>query len=330
MRRCDIAVLTNQARSIRQYRFYPPIMRLVRSYLPRERRDPDPEAVGGHYGVTRSLIRGLRLLGADFLYAPKLERTSARVAAVLSGADKLREAIEWKRRGGCELLLAGPNVADGPDQHGGLMLSPEIDRAILASDKMREIFERREPKFANRISVWPAGVDDDYWKPSGRGTRDTILIYEKRMPALGRELLAKLQERAKRVEILHYGEKRRDKYKLYEFRNALDRASCCVMLTLDEPQGLAASEAWSMNVPTFAFRAEKVKDHDTIPYLTPATGQYWSSFEELLVLLGGLSKAQYRPREWVLQHMTDEICARKLLEIADDVYSRRTGGKVRV
>jgi len=322
MRRCDIAVLTNQARSIRQYRAYVSVMRFLRRFMTYERRNPDPEAVGGHYGVTRSLVRGLRLLGANFLYAPNLGRTSARVAVVLGGADELRDAIEWKRRGGCELLLAGPNVADGPHQHGGLMLSPEIDRVILASDKMRLSFERREPRFVNRISVWPAGVDEDYWKPSGHGRRDTILIYDKRMPTLTGELFDKLKEKGLRVEVLHYGDKRRNKYEFYEFRAALDRASCCVFLTENEPQGLAATEAWSMDVPTLVFRGDRHSGVDIVPYLTRATGQYWTSFENLLALIGGLPQAQYWPREWTLQHQTDAVCARLLLDIADELYSR--------
>jgi hypothetical protein len=192
---------------------------------------------------------------------------------------------------------------------------------------MREIFERREPKFANRIRVWPAGVDDDYWKPSGRSQRDTVLIYDKRMPERADELFTKLKEIAPRVQIVRYGDARRDKYQLYEFRAALDRSSCCVFLTENEPQGLAASEAWSMDVPTFVFREPRYAGVDTVPYLTPSSGRYWTSFEELLVLIRGLSQAQYHPREWVLQHMSDEACARQFMNIADEIYSTRVQAK---
>ena len=62
----------------------------------------------------------------------------------------------------------------------------------------------------------------------------------------------------------------------------LDRAFACIFLSFDEPQGIAPTEAWSMDVPTYSFRSEGLGDVDTVPYQTPATGRYWSSFDELL------------------------------------------------
>jgi hypothetical protein len=312
----DIAIFAHQANSFRQYSAHALIVGAIRQSLPYAWRDPYPEPLGGHYGVTRSLVTGLRMLGSRFVYSPPLDRATAHTAIVLAGITELRAAMDWRRRGGCELLLAGPNVVEMPNDQGGILLSPEIDRVIVASDKVRRQYETSAPQLAGRIWVWPAGVDECYWKPSGSRVRDTILIYNKRMPDLARRIGEMLSDRGLRCKTINYGDRRRDKYRPYEFRAALDRTRLCVFLTLDEPQGLAAAEAWSMDVPTLAFRAPGYETTATVPYLSPATGRYWSSTEDLLDLVAGFSPADFQPRGWVLANMTDLVCAKEFVQLA--------------
>ena len=317
----DIAILAHQPNSIRQYQAYAHFAGAIRRALPFERRDPYPEPLGGHYGVTRSLVAGLRQLGAQFAYAPPLHKTTAHTAIVLAGIADLKSAIAWRRRGGCGLLLAGPNVVELPHHHDGILLSPEIDGIIVASDKVRRQYQGIAPQLAGRIHVWPAGVDENYWQTSGTRVRDTVLIYNKRMPELAPRLEAMLRERGYRCETINYGDHRRDKYRPYEFRAALDRALLCIFLSLDEPQGLAAAEAWSMDVPTFSFRSPGYENVDTIPYLSAATGRYWVSIDELLGLVADFSATRFKPRNWVLENMTDRVCAQKFLQLRRELIN---------
>jgi hypothetical protein len=311
----DIAILAHQPNSIRQYRAHALMMGAVRRALPFAWRDPYPEPLGGHYGVTRSLVAGLRKLGSRFVYSPPLSRATARTAIVLAGIAELKSAIEWRRCHGCELLLAGPNVVEMPNDHGGVLLSPGIDRIVVASHKVRLQYEASAPQLAGRIWVWPAGVDESYWKPSGRRIRGTVLVYNKRMPDLARQIEGMLKARGVRCETINYGDQRRDKYRPFEFRAALDRARLCIFLSLDEPQGLAAAEAWSMDVPTLAFRSPGYEKVDTVPYLSPATGRYWSSADDLLQAVADFSPADFQPRNWVLANMTDLVCAREFVRL---------------
>jgi hypothetical protein len=311
----DIAIFAHQANSFRQYSAHAIIVGAMRRCLPYTWRDPYPEPLGGHYGVTRSLVAGLRALGTRFVYSPALNSTTAQTAIVLAGIAELRAAMEWRRRHGCGLLLAGPNVVEMPNDHGGILLSPEIDRIIVPSDKVRRQYEASAPQLAGRIWVWPAGVDEEYWKPSGSGVRDTVLIYNKHMPDLATRTGDMLRNRGVRHETISYGDRRGDKYRPREFRAALDRARLCVFLTLNESQGLAAAEAWSMDVPTLAFRAPGYEQIATVPYLSPATGRYWSSTDELLGLIAGFSPADYQPRSWVLANMTDLVCAKQFVRL---------------
>ena len=62
---------------------------------------------------------------------------------------------------------------------------------------------------------------------------------------------------------------------------------------------------------------ERDGDISSCPYLSEATGLRFSNFEELSHILGMLSagEAQFSPRNWVLANMSDEVCARKFLEL---------------
>ncbi len=319
----DFVVLAHQANTIRQYKIYTGLIRAFARAMPFAWRDPIPEPFGGHYGVTRSLNIGLRKLGVRFAYAPRLDKTIARAAIVLGGLEELKAAMAWRRRGGCELLLAGLNIVELPHDQDHILLSPEIDRVIVASDKVRMLYESLAPQLESRILVWPAGVDENYWHSTDACPRDTVLIYNKRMAQWASKLFSILSKSGFRCEVINYGDHRKDRYRLHQFRSALNRAYACVMLTLDEPQGIAASEAWSMDVPTLVYRAPGYEVVETVPYLTPATGAYWSAIEELVAILKGVPLADFKPRSWVLTNMTDTACAAKLMALVDQNHIER-------
>jgi hypothetical protein len=319
-RHFDLVVLARQPHTFRQYRPITALVTYFRRLMPYNLRNPDLMPAGGHYGVTRSLVAGLRQISANFAYEPDLTRTTAQVAIVLQSAQSLTAAMEWKKNGGCQFLLAGPNIVDHPSQEGGIIASPGII-PLIASEKMRKLFVDANPALEGRVVVWPAGVDADYWRPSGRGPRNGVLIYDKQMPDLAAQLDETLRLRGYRVETIHYSGKRANKYEFYEYRAALDRSHVCVFLTENEAQGLAATEAWSMDVPTFVHRVARLSRVDIVPYLTPATGHYWTRIEELLALLEGYSPEEYAARSWTLNNMTDAVCARQLLDLAQTLES---------
>ncbi len=319
----DFVFLAHRANTIRQYKLYSQLVGALAHVAPFAWRDPVPQPLGGHYGVTRSLSDGLRKLGVGFAYAPPLDRTRARAAIVLTGLAELKAAMAWRRDGGCDLLLAGPNIVDRPEQLDGIIQSPDIDGVVVASDKMRMIFEAGAPHIASRMCVWPAGVDENYWRPTGRGGRGNVLIYNKRMPLLAGLLMADLGKAGFRCEAINYGDHRRDKYRPHQFRAALDRAFACVLLTENEPQGICATEAWAMDVPTMAYRRPGLETLDTVPYLTAQTGRYWSQTDELVALLKAVADAAYKPREWVLANMTDEVCAAQLMASVERFRAER-------
>jgi hypothetical protein len=315
----DFVVFAHQSNTLRQIRAYSALIRGFARVVPFAWRDPLPRSVGGHYSHTRSVVVGLEQLGVNFAYQPRLDRTEARAALVLLGIDELKAAIEWRRRGGCKLLLAGPTVVERPHDKDGILLSPEIDRVVVASDKVRLQYESLAPQLIGRILVCPSGVDENYWRASPRRPQNRVLIYNKRMPQVASQLVSVLSKNGFPCEVINYGERRKDRYRFHQYRSALNRAFVCIMLTLDEPSGNMATECWSMDVPTMAYRAPGYENAATLPFVNSATGSYWSSIDELLGLLRGLSYANYQPRNWVLTNMTDAICSANLINLVNKI-----------
>jgi hypothetical protein len=65
-----------------------------------------------------------------------------------------------------------------------------------------------------------------------------------------------------------------------------------------------------------SWRGRSFTAGSSAPYLTEMTGMAWSSIAELSGCLDDAirHRARFRPREWVLTHMTDAICAERLLK----------------
>jgi len=290
---------------------------VANTFGPHAWKRPRPEALGGHYGVTRSLIHGLRGIDLSWAYQPDLRRQAAETALVLSGADVLRQAIDRKREGRCNRLLAGPNIMVLPDQHGGVMLSDAIDVVVVPSEWVKAMYEACAPALRGRIAVWPAGVDTDYWRPYGSPQRRLVLIYSKLGRRRAEAVRALLHRHGHPTAMVSYGF-----YSPARYRRLLNAAKAMVAITESESQGLALAEAWAMNVPTLVIdnRIRTVEgmrvEISTAPYLSAATGRFWTEPEELEACLDRSALAAFAPRGWVLENMSDRVAADKLLAIA--------------
>jgi hypothetical protein len=175
---------------------------------------------------------------------------------------------------------------------------------------------------AGRTLIWPAGVDVDYWNPvnGNNQNKNLILIYEKQikgsvgpidpykqwMESLGYE-----------VRVIKYGQ-----YNLEEFRLQLHSASLLVGFVKDESQGLAWAEAWASDVPTLLWEnseiifRNKVIESSTAPYLSDLTGSFFKNIYDFKISFESWRSRNkvYAPRQWVLNNMSDEVCARNLCD----------------
>ena len=276
----------------------------------------------GHPAVTRSLVEGLAKINADANYNPRSYNRIGETVLVLSGIPALKQAIQLKRKGYIKKLLAGPNMVEFPSDHNGLAASPEVDQYVVNCDWAKVLYEQDCPSLAGRCIIWPAGVDAEYWKPDPTKQRDTILIYEKqRKGPVGPVGPYKqwMEQQGYKVEIIKCGE-----YTLAEFLTALQRSQLMVGFVLDESQGIAWAEAWSADVPTLIWRNERnvvrgrAYDCTTAPFLTAENGLYFDNLEHFKIVFRQWTetKSLFRPRPWLLENMSDEVCAQMLCQLA--------------
>jgi hypothetical protein len=282
----------------------------------------------GHFAVTRSLVEGLGSVGVAYNYNPRSVEHVGEVLVVLSGLRTLSQAIRLKQCGRIKKLLAGPNIVEFPSDARALICAPEVDLCITPAPLTCRIYTEDCPELSGRCAAWPAGVDVKYWAPRAeRERRQKILVYDKQVhgaTAPVQPYVRFLRERGYDVTTLTYGA-----YARTEYREALQEAQLMIGFTAEESQGIAWAEAWAMNVPTFMWYKNshsfnhprslgRTFETSPAPYISPDTGGLFQGMDDFepTFLAWERGEVQFQPRQWVLNNMSDEACARRLCEIA--------------
>ena len=294
---------------------------LVKPGVPLPRVSPYP----GHFALVRSVVEGLRAIGADFNFNPGRLSEVARVVYAPAN-EALLQAAALKRQARIDYLVAGPVNALFVDECDGILQMPEIDRLIVAHPWALE-FLRGAPALLAKSTACPCGIDTEVWKPSGRvGDTPIAVVYWKSGDETFCERVEQIVRSCglepRRVRALH-GE--HAMFSAADYRRLLDQAAIGVFLSTFETQGLALAEAWSMNVPTVVWdpqgvaqwRGRSFESRSSAPYLTPATGRLWRTIDELEPVLRAAmaDRSAFHPRRWMLANMTDAICSAALLDI---------------
>ncbi len=281
---------------------------------------------GGHPSVTRSAVEGLQKIGVKVTYNPRTISALGEVVYVPNGFDTLRQAIQMKRSGYIKKLLAGPNLVEFPSDRRELITATEIDVYIVPDRFTRDLYVADCPELGSRCQPWPAGVDTEYWKPVlNRADRHRILIYDKKVsePVDTKLIVTTLEKFGYQVEIIQYG-----CYTNEQYLQALQHATLMVGFSKSESQGIAWAEAWSADVPTLIIRNDRVTyrhktfKSSTAPYLSPQTGMFFNDLLDFENVFNDWKKNQdkFNPRQWVMDHLSDEKCAQELCNLAGIGY----------
>jgi hypothetical protein len=297
---------------------------LIKPGVPAPAASPYP----GHHALVRSVVEGLRAIGADFNFNPRRLSDVARVVYAPAN-EGLRQAAGLKRDGRIDYLVAGPVNALFVDECDAILQLPEIDRLIVAHPWALEFF-RDAPALRAKSRACPCGVDTGAWAPTGRADRSrSAVVYWKS----GDEGFCDQVEAIVRACGLepHRVRSRHGEHAIFnpaDYRDLLDRSAVGVYLSTFETQGLALAEAWSMDVPTVVWdpqgtatwRGRSFESRSSAPYLTPATGRLFRGIDDLEPVLRGAiaDRESFRPREWVLANMTDAICSAALLAVIQE------------
>ena len=302
---------------------------VVKPGVPVPRSSPYP----GHYALVRSVVEGLRAVDADFNFNPRSLGGLGRVVYAPAN-EALLQAVALKRRGAVDYIVAGPVNALFPDEVNGILRTPEIDLLIVPSEWTMGFYED-VPELARKVRVCPCGVDVEHWTPAGRERERVAVVYWKSGDERFCEAVEAIVRRCG-LEPLRFQSQPGENH-FFEpaaYRSALDRATIGVFLSAFETQGIALAEAWSMDVPTIVWnprgeaewRGHTFTSKSSSPYLTPSTGTAWRTIDDLEpVLTRALgSLRDFQPRAWVLTHMTDAICSKRLYQLIRHEASGQT------
>ena len=330
MSRPYLTVLTTPIQSAPE-RVYRGARRLVRHVVKPGVPLPQTSPYPGHFALVRSVVEGLRAIQADFNFNPASFGDLGRVVYAPAN-EALLQAAGLKRDGAIDFLVAGPVNALFADECNGILQMPEIDLVIIPSEWTRN-FYRDVPSLEARSRVCTCGVDAGYWQPTGRGRRQTAVVYWKS----GEEGFCEAAEAIVRqcgLEPIRV-RSRHGEHRIFtqaDYRDMLDRSVVAVFLSTFETQGIALAEAWSMNVPTVVWDPQsdaewlgrRFTSASSAPYLTPATGLAFGDIGGLKPALDRAlqSLGSFQPRDWVLEHMTDAVCSKRLYELIKEEAGR--------
>lgn len=296
------------------------IKNYISQFISQSRLQSGPDAVLG------SLMRGLDKLSQPYKFNPVKIKCGVNSCCVLSGVHNLQDAIRSKESGKAEKIFAGPNLVNLPSDSDRLLYSKLIDQVIVPCSWVEQAYLK--DGLQTPIKIWAAGVDENYWSPEEYLKKDKILIYWKsESDQFIKKITTLVLDFGYQPVILRYG-----KYKPIDYKEILNQCKFSIFVSLNESQGISLAEAWAMNVPTLVWQPDKnyvvdilSRNHNftydfisPAPYLSSQTGAFWTSLESLAQLIRSIDLIEYSPRDWVLKNMTDQICAKKYLQIIND------------
>ncbi len=268
----------------------------------------------GPDAVADSLVRGLREHSVPFEIDPV--RPRFKTVHVLSGIDALRTAIEWKKAGKIERLIAGPALVVDPCEYEEIICSPEIDVILQPAEWVKAYVSSKKPEIAEKIKIWAAGsqVPDQQSDRSG-----PWIIYSKNF---GDEHLAEIESILTRYG-QHFKTVRYGTFTRAEFYAYLSKTPAMIYLSRSESQGIALQEAWLRDVPTLVLTSGEMRYKEdswpdsaiNAPYLTPELGAFFE-VSQLPDMIGEIKRI--RPRDAAVRQFSDKASAAAYLEILNE------------
>jgi hypothetical protein len=155
-------------------------------------------------------------------------------------------------------------------------------------------------------------------------TRTEIFVYYKnREPAEINYILNYFITKNKPIKLFHY----RNGYNENDYINTLQNAKYGIWVDAHESQGFALEEALSCDVPLLIWNIKSLNQEygsnypnlvaSTIPYWDTNCGETFYEKEEFIHKLKTIEQNinNYKPREFILNNLSMEICQRKFIEL---------------
>ncbi len=231
-------------------------------------------------------------------------------------------------------VVAGIGLMTYPGEWPNLCEEYPVVRYLQHSAWVNDVYK---PFFKDKCRIWPVGIDTHSWRPGPpTDKRCDFLLYDKILwrpaepvPPLLRTVREELARRKLTFMEIRYGQ-----YSEQQYREALARCRAMIFLCEHESQGLAYQECLACDVPILAWDQGRLLDparHSwgvpdvgatSVPYFDARCGEKFTGIEQLATQLElfreRFSRGEFRPREYILETLTLERCARNFLTILEE------------
>jgi glycosyltransferase involved in cell wall biosynthesis len=180
-----------------------------------------------------------------------------------------------------------------------------------------------------KIQSLPFGVDTEKFNSNNSiSEREKVFIYFKHRDPNDLLLIQHfLNNKNYEFQIFSY----KDRYNEEDYLNYLKQAKFGIWVGGHESQGFALEEALSCNVPLLVWNVQSMKQEyrsnyndiaaTSISYWDERCGEYFYNVNELENTFNTfISKLEtYKPREYILENLTIEICEQKLIQLVKNI-----------
>lgn len=288
---------------------------------------------GGQKRVFLNLCAGLDILGIPYRINEyrRIERHPEELACII-GKPHVLNKVRWHNP-----IMFGAAVFSHPLSDPDLLKRLPVRKVLVPGEWMREMCE---PYYGETVVAWPVGIDTEswMWEPNTQKTSD-FLIYDKvrwEHEEYETSLIEPVRQELRRRGFT-YSEIRYGYYEEETFREELRSCKAMIFLCEHETQGIAYQQALACNVPVLAwdrggywqdpeFYPHRVKFAPVtpVPYWDERCGRKFAHFSEFPEQLSEFwtNLPNYSPRDYILQNLTLEICARKYLDHVRSINDR--------
>jgi glycosyltransferase involved in cell wall biosynthesis len=287
---------------------------------------------GGVMHVALNLMQGLDKLGISYrLNNYKYIKDHPEEIACIIGKPQVLFDKTWANP-----IVFGAGIYSHPsDRPKFLKEFPNVKKILVPGEWMRQMFE---PFYGDKVIAWPTGIDTDEWQRLDEKKIYDFLIYDKirwEYNLYNKELVdpvIKILNRHKlSYQYIQYGA-----YIPTELKNKLSQAKAVIFLCEHETQGLAYQQMLSTNTPILAwdrggywqdpeYYPDRVKygPVSSVPYWDERCGRKFTNAadfeEELVEFLAAFDS--FKPRDYIVENLSLEICANAYLQIVKDTYA---------
>jgi hypothetical protein len=302
------------------------LIRIIKTLLGRNK-------TSGVKKVFINLCKGFDNLKIDYDVNLPFEKIKVGEAVVVLGEGKY--ALQGYRQP--NPVIAGIGLMTHPSEWPELFTEYPVAKYLQHSHWAVDIYI---PYYGiDKCELWPAGIDTKKWVPATQSPKKfDVLVYNKIMwdkPANNSSLKEPILNKLKELD-LSYTEINYGGYSEGEYFKLLNQCRSMIFLCEHESQGFACCEALSMNVPVFAWDQGFFLDPNrfmwnapvipatSVPFFDDWCGMRFRDFEDFEKRIGnfwdGVKRNDFKPRDYILENLTLEHSAQRMLDIIEDVY----------